>query len=51
MVQGSSLTLLSKRQCLGRPPKKVSLEEQKQAQLEERIRNEIDERPRAVARR
>lgn len=27
---------------LGRPPKKVSLEEQKQAQLDERIRNEIE---------
>lgn len=36
---------------LGRPRKKVSLAEKKQAQLDEKIRNEIDERPRAVARR
>jgi len=36
---------------LGRPKKSVSLEEKKQAQLDARIRNEIDERPRAVARR
>jgi len=36
---------------LGRPKKNISLEEKKQALLDERIRNGIDERPRAVARR